>query len=444
MRRTKKIIGLSLIVAMLGTMAVGCGKTGSRGEGSAGYTKGEGEKVTLRFSWWGGDSRHEATLACMDAFMKENPDIEIIAEYGGFDGYQQKLSASLAGGTQPDLMQLDQPWMENFTRQNPDFFLDLSPYKDQISMDGFSSDFLSDFCEYQGKLVCLPSGTNAINFLVNKRVLEEAGVTFGERITWEDLLREGKKVHEKNPDNYMINLDEGVTFYVTRIYLSQLSNKQLINDDYTIGVSKEELRQAFAFTKQLYEEHVMIPYEEAMIFKGSPADNPKWNNHQLGGWFNWSSTANLQNWGEDAQSLPYPQLDGSGNSGILVRPSQVFAISNTCAEPEAAVKFLDFMLNQEEGVLALKDTRSIPANENARALLQEKGLIDPVAAKAIELAMENPGTPESALTNNTEVLAVLGNVMEKLIYNQYDAETAAEEAYKLLEDVLENLKANER
>lgn len=451
MKRGKTFISAALITALMGTMLAGCSKkeespkqdTQAATAVSDKDTENQ-KKISLRFSWWGGDSRHEATLACIDAFMEENPNIEVVAEYGGFDGYQQKISASLAGGTQPDIMQLDQPWMENFSKQNPDFFLDLNQYTSQISIDGFSNDFLEDFCVYQNKLMCLPSGTNAINFLANKKVLDDAGVSFGDTITWDDLLEEGKKVNAHNPDHYMINLDDGSSFFITRIYLYQLTGKQLVNDDYTIGVSKGELEQAFAFTKKLYDEKVMIPYEEAMIFKGAPADNPKWNDNQLGGWFNWSSTANQQAWGENAITLPYPQIEGAANSGLLVRPSQVFAISNNCKEPEAAAKFLDFMLNQEKGVLALKDSRSIPANENARTLLQEKEMIYSVAAEAIELAMEKPGTPEANLTNNTEVLAVISNVMEKLIYNQYDAASAAEEAYKLLEDVLGNLKANEQ
>ncbi len=56
--------------------------------------------------------------------------------------------------------------------------------------------------------------------------------------------------------------------------------------------------------------------------------------------------------------------------------------------------------------------------------------------------MENQGTPETALSNNSEVGAAITGVLEKLVYGQYDADAAAEEVYVLLEDVLELLKAN--
>lgn len=443
----KSVLALSLTAAMLG----GCASAGGSDSQPANdnttaagqkETTG-GEKVSLRFSWWGGDVRHEATLACIEAFMNENPDIEIIPEYSGFDGYQQKISAALAGGTEPDIIQLDQPWMASYMSQNPNFFLNIRDYQDTLDLSGFSEDFLNDFCVSHDKLISLPTGTNALNFLANKQVLEDAGITFGDTIYWDDLLEQGKKVNEANPENYMINMDVGTAFYITRIYLYQLTNKNLVNDDYTIGVEKEDFAKAFAFTKLLYDEKVILPFEESMIFKGSPADNPKWNNNQLGGWLMWSSLASQNTWPEgDAVSLPYPQLQGAENSGVLVRPSQVFSVSANTKHPEAAMKFLDFMFNQEVGILALKDSRSIPPTQTARELLEANGMIYPAAAQAVNLAMENLGTPESDLSSNSEVTAVMETITEKLVYGQCTAEEAAEEAYSLLSDVLANLKAN--
>ena len=49
------------------------------------------EKVTIRFSWWGADTRHEATLKVMDMYMKKHPNVTIEGEYGAFDSFYQKL-----------------------------------------------------------------------------------------------------------------------------------------------------------------------------------------------------------------------------------------------------------------------------------------------------------------------------------------------------------------
>lgn len=235
MRRMKKMAALLAAAAMLTGMIGGCGGTGQETEESAasqpsaaeeagaegdgagteqakeeGQAAGSGEEVTLRFSWWGGDSRHEATLACIEAFEALYPNITIEAEYGGFDGYQDKLSAALSGGTEADIIQMDQPWMATYMSQNPDFFLDISQYEDIIDLSGFSQDFLDDFCVYNDKLVSLPTGNNALNFLANQAVLDEAGIEFGDTITWDDFYEQGKKVNEADPEKYFVNMDSGI------------------------------------------------------------------------------------------------------------------------------------------------------------------------------------------------------------------------------------------
>lgn len=451
MKMTSRILcGILATLTSVSTLA-GCstGDAGSSSVSAGGETASDvfssapaaGEAATLRFSWWGGDSRHEATLAALDKYTAKNPNVKIEAEYGGWDGYQQKLSTQLAGATAADIIQVDQPWMPDYAVQG-DFFLDLNEYKDWIDLSGFDQKFLADFCTFDGKLTSLPTGLNGISFLANKKVMEEAGVNFGEQITWDDLLNEGKKVNAQNPQNYMINMDNGINYFVTRIYLYQLTGKPLINDDYTIGVTKEELAKAYDYTLKLYEEKVVLPLEESMLFKGSSHDNPGWNNSQYGGWFNWASTANLQTWGDDAVALPYPILADAKQSGYIVRPASLFAVAKSTKAPEAAVKFLDYLYNDEEAIETLKDCRSVPATEKARALLSDKGLVNKVVVDSVNLAMANVGEPESALSGQAEVTGVFTNVFEKLIYKQYDVNAAVDETFVLLEDVLANLKAS--
>ena len=77
----------------------------------------EKEPVTLRFSWWGGDSRHEATIKAIESYMEKNPDITIEYEYMGFDTYYQKLLTQLSGGTQPDIVSVDYKWIGDLVAQ---------------------------------------------------------------------------------------------------------------------------------------------------------------------------------------------------------------------------------------------------------------------------------------------------------------------------------------
>ena len=37
------------------------------------------DTITLRFSWWGGDSRHQATMAVIEQYMELHPNVKIEA-----------------------------------------------------------------------------------------------------------------------------------------------------------------------------------------------------------------------------------------------------------------------------------------------------------------------------------------------------------------------------
>lgn len=65
------------------------------------------DPVEVRISWWGGNQRHEATLAAINAFQKAHPEIKVKAEYAGWDGYLSHLSTGMAGGQEPDVIRID-------------------------------------------------------------------------------------------------------------------------------------------------------------------------------------------------------------------------------------------------------------------------------------------------------------------------------------------------
>lgn len=100
----------------------------------AGEAASDKEPVTLRFSWWGGETRHNATMAAVDAFEEEYPWITVECEYSSWDGWVDKVATQLAGGTAPDLMQINWDWLYQFSSDGSKF-VDLNQYKDIISLD---------------------------------------------------------------------------------------------------------------------------------------------------------------------------------------------------------------------------------------------------------------------------------------------------------------------
>lgn len=191
MQRLKGLNGFIALIVIFSIIISGC-SSGNQDKENPG--SGSEEKVTLRFSWWGGDGRHQATLAAIEAYKKIAPNVTIEAEYQGFDGYEQKVKTQLASATSADIIQLDVPWMKELTKN--DFFLDLSK-QEGLSLESFDQDFLNNFSVYNDKMVALPSGVNAYALVINKTAADKLGVPTDIQWDWDTLYEEGKKLHEK-------------------------------------------------------------------------------------------------------------------------------------------------------------------------------------------------------------------------------------------------------
>lgn len=82
----KKAIALAMSACMTLSLLTGCGGAASSGSSSAAASSGdsstassessapaaEAGDVSLSVSWWGGDSRHEATQKALDTYASEN------------------------------------------------------------------------------------------------------------------------------------------------------------------------------------------------------------------------------------------------------------------------------------------------------------------------------------------------------------------------------------
>ena len=67
------------------TAAASAEETSAEASGSeTGETGANGDQVTLSISWWGGDSRHEATLAALELFEEKYPNIKVEPQYGAW------------------------------------------------------------------------------------------------------------------------------------------------------------------------------------------------------------------------------------------------------------------------------------------------------------------------------------------------------------------------
>ena len=145
------------------------------------------EPRVLRFSWWGGAGRHEATLKAIAAFEKREPGLKVKAEYMGFNGYLERLTTQIAGRAEPDVMQINWAWLAMFSKRG-NGFTDLNAYKPLLALDQFTPEDIR-MGEVAGKLNALPTSYTARIMLWNQAAWQRAGLALPK--TWDELFAAG-------------------------------------------------------------------------------------------------------------------------------------------------------------------------------------------------------------------------------------------------------------
>jgi len=448
MKKYVRVLSAICVASLLSTSVIGCSnkdsKTGSNTDSSKQTTTAPSKPVTMRFSWWGADARHKATLAAIDLYKQKNPNITIEAEYQGFDGYQQKIMTQLAGGSAPDLMQTDYPWLVDMASQK-DLLMDLNNQK-AIDLTQFNDKVLKEFATQKGKLLGLPMGTNGMGMLVNTAFMSKYGIDLKTEFTWDTLIEQGKKIHAQDSNAYLLGLDIGPgalePLYYER-YIFSKTGKYWLNDDFTIAASKADISEALATIKELFDSGTALPLGEAQTFIGKLEQNPKWINGQIGSMIEWSGRVSAikepikANFGV----MKPPMVKGGKEASVAFKPSMLLSVNNASANKDEAVKFVNWFLNDKDSSSALTDVRSVPTSEAAKKVLTDSGKLDKDIVSVVDLTIKNPSAAPTSVVGNAEIVAIVADVAQKMVVNKNTPDKAADEIISRTQAKLDALKA---
>lgn len=440
MNKLFKALNGTVAAALIAGGLAGCGDANQE-SGPAAESSAVAKPVNLRFSWWGSDARHKGTLDAISLYKKVASQVTIDPEYGGFDGYDQKIKTQLAGGTAPDIIQLDQPWLAELTR-GQEVLADLS--KSSMDLSGYDAQYLKDFVTYNNKIVGLPMGTNGRTLIVNKSLADKLGVDYSKGFSWDSLLETAQKIHGANNKYYLINSDLGVVELMWTSLLRQLSGSSRIKEDGTLGFTKEQAVASYTWVKQAYEAGVFQPMGESQLFSGKTDQNPKWINQEFVAVEGWSSEIAkfrdaLPKGTEIDVALP-PLLPQAKTGAALIRPSMVISVNNKSKDKEEAIKFVNWLLTDKEAAVTLGDVRAVPVLNATRQAIVEAGKLDKNVAKAVDLATSSQASPDTPLSQNSQISEICNDLLQKIAFAKATPEQAADELIKRLTDKVKELK----
>ncbi|TBL75689.1 ABC transporter substrate-binding protein [Paenibacillus thalictri] len=449
MKKITKLISSAVVGSMMMAALAACGGNAANeakpAQPAAGSNGGKdaaasAKQVTLRFSWWGNDPRHQATLKAIDLYMKQNPNVKIEAEYMGFDGFYKKLLTQFAGNTAPDLLQFTYEWDNDMS----DFLLDLKGNK-SLDVSGIDPEVIKNFGTYKDRMIMVPSGAFAATTFYNEAFFDKYGIAKDTVWTWDKIMEEGKKIHEKDAKAYLLTADVDVlNKLILQPYIAQLSGKTWINDDFTTGFNREQLVKGLTYMSDLYKNGVIEPFGDSSAFVGKMEQNPKWVKGEIGMLFDY-----VQSYDKYKQALgtngklavsAFPQMDGAAQSGNPVIAGTGFAVNKKSPNADEAVKFINWMTNDKDAALLLETQRGIPAASTAKKALQDANKLDPNITKGLDLAAKVKSVAPNVISTNAELAQIVKDAFQKLIYAKQTADQTADEILKGYGDKLKELK----
>lgn len=398
--------------------------------------EGDGEQVTLRMTWWGSQSRHDQTQEIIELFEEQNPDIKINSEFTGWDGYFEKMAAAAAGNNLPDIMQQN---FGEYLNQYADkeLLADLTPFIDNgtIDLDGVSDTVIESGTQ-GGKVLGIPTGTNALTAIYNKTMLEEAGVDIPDHNwTWDEHDEIARKVHEETGEFGTRSLDPGNIF---EYYLRQNGYKLFNEDGTDLGYDDDQiLVDYFKMGMNLIDDGVapgpdviqqIQGLEDELIVHGkSPFD------------FRWSNQLNAIASAAPDQEFDMTLLPGEDSKqGMYLKPAMLWSISESSEHKEEAARFINFFVNTLEVYEIAGSDRGVPIKSDIRdALSADLDEINQKVFDYIDLVTDNSSPIDSNFPAvASEVIAALEDVDELVKYGEISPEDGAaqfrEEATSIL------------
>ena len=257
---TWALLLILLLAACAPTTPAGGGSVASEGTETSAESGAEasGEKVTIQLWHHWSTSRHPLLQARVQAFMAENPDIEVVETLQPQDGIVEKLLTAIAGGGAPDVAMLHRRNLQAFAAEGA-----LVPLDAYIADTGveesywYPGEYSSNI--YEGQIYGLPI-TEGLTFINYNLPLWEAAGFDPENFpqTWDEFLAAATQLTTMADNGqvdiagYTVGDNLGRTFLNWLITNGQSSIYS--EDTTTAQVNTPAAVETIAFLKRLTDE----------------------------------------------------------------------------------------------------------------------------------------------------------------------------------------------
>ncbi len=385
--------------------------------------------VEIRMTWWGSDARHERTNAAIDLFEEKYPNITVVREPAGFEGYRDKLLTQSAAGNAPDVFQFYDDILREFGDRGQ--LLDLNTLAPEpLSLEGWPESVL-DSILIDGEVRALPFSVTTQAVSYNTVAFETYGVDAPtDDWTWDDFAETAQAITDASGGAVYGTSDWSGFNQAFEVWAKQAGGDFI--DDQGLAFSKEDLASWWELWADLRESGAAVPADVAAEYPTN-YDALVAGRTAMG-----FSTANVL---QAIQSQTADNVDAvrapsdADTPGSYLRTAMTLAVAKTSEHPEAAGLLINFLVNDPEATAILGIERGIPLNPT---------VIDAATEGADETAQEFVRLVESVRENGApspvppvagagEVIALFTEYSQRVAFGQLSVDDAVDEFFAAAE-----------
>lgn len=398
------------------------------------------DDVQLRMSWWGGNDIHRTLLDSVRRFEERHPGITVKTEYTGWVGHLERITTQIAGGTAPDLMQINWNWLVLFSRHGTGFY-DLRDLDATIDLTRFDAEAMA-MATIDGRLNALSTSMAARLFYFNETTFARAGLA--PPSTWDELLAAGPVFRDRlGPDFFPIDLHLQDVIALTRSRFVQETGRPLIDEaGKRVNASPQQLADMARFYQSLVDAHVTPDVRRRASYGHvAPHEMRPWIDGRFAGTYQWISAIgkfiDTLAPGQRVVLAPYPMLADAKDAGLLYRPAMMYAINAKTRHPRESALLMEFLLNDADAVQAMGLKRGVPVSRKAIAQLEHDGVMHGLSVDGFEQIAGLPhAVIESAYFEHARVRDAFIDAFERFAYGRIDADTMGQRLHDDLNRIL--------
>ncbi len=426
------------VLVMAGALALGaCGQAenlqgqadddgGPTADARSGETAAadSGEVVTIRFAWWGSDTRHQLNEELIAAFEAEHPGIAVTPDYTDWGSYWDKLATQTAGGDTPDVLMQEERYLREYADRGvladlTDHDIDTSAIDESILGSG----------EFDGGLWGIPTGVNVRVLMADPQGFAAAGVELPDDTawTWDDY------------HDLMVAIAEGSDGYGAQDFgfiepdlsvWARQRGQNLWDENGEIGFDAQTMAELWERSLALIEAGGAPPASLSLeVDAGGPEQSLLATNQGAVARF-WTNQleAISSAAGRDLVLLRYPGESEHERTGVFLKPAMALSMSAGSEHPEEAATFIDWMLNSPTAGEIILSDRGLPANMDVREHIMDRlSETEQQAAEFIaEVTDEVVDAPPAPPRGAGEVADLLARINEEVLFGQTTPQEGAE------------------